>query len=264
MGLTEKQIDNSIIDIVNEEKNIFNRSVSVQDVNHIPENPPIENPTNWMRVKDVICIYTDLIGSTTLSATRRTTTIAKVYRLFTQTITNIFHKMESPYIDIKGDGVFALFNYDQVYRSFVSAVHVKTYIEEEFLPLVKTILTEEEKGIGAHIGIDQKTVLVRKMGLKMVGRTDRQNEVWAGKPVNMASKLASLSKNGELYVSDRYYNSISSDYARYCCTCSEKTSLWNEIALNDSKFDFEKAYILKSKWCSTHGKEYADILLGLD
>jgi len=264
MGLNANQISNSIIEIVNKEKSIFNQAISIQDVNHIPENPPIENPSHWMRVKDVICVYTDLIGSTKLSAIRRTTTTAKVYRLFTQTITNIFHSMEAPYIDIKGDGVFALFNFDQVYRAFVSAIHIKTFVEEEFLPLIKGILSEDESGIGAHLGIDQKTVLVRKIGLKMINRSDRQNEVWAGKPVNMASKLASLSKDGELYVSERYFSKISSDYARYCCKCSEKTFLWKEVELNDSKFDFEKAYILTSKWCNIHGKEYAEELLKLD
>ena len=40
----------------------------------------------------------------------------------------------------------------------------------------------------AGVGIDQGMLLVRQLGLKGTKR----NEVWAGKPVNMAAKLSSV------------------------------------------------------------------------
>jgi class 3 adenylate cyclase len=91
---------------------------------------------------------------------------------------------------VRGDGVFALFNSDQVYRALAAAITFTTFAREVFATEMKKLGYE---GIGAHIGIDQKPVLVRKIGLKRIDdRTDRQNEAWAGKPVNMAAKLASL------------------------------------------------------------------------
>ena len=55
----------------------------------------------------------------------------------------------------------------------------KTFVEE-FLPLAK----KHELRVDGHYGIDKKSVLVRTMGKRRVeGRTDRQNKIWAGKPV---------------------------------------------------------------------------------
>lgn len=264
MSIKNGQMPESIIQIIDDEKSIYNKKVSVTDYNSIQDDPPLQDATHWHKVKDVICVFVDMIGSTKLSATKRAETTAKIYRLFTQTAVRIFHEMQAPYIDIKGDGVFALFNSNQSYRAFVSAVHFKTFIEQEFHGLIESVVNDEEKDIGAHIGIDKKTILVRRFGLKMINRRDRQNEVWAGKTVNMAAKLAGLSKKGELIVSDRFYQSIKSEYARYCCSCHTKEHLWEEVTIDDPKFDFTSYYKLKSIWCSTHGEEYANYLLNLD
>jgi hypothetical protein len=116
--------------------------------------------------------------------------------------------------------------------------------------------------IGGHYGIDCKTVLVRKMGLKMVGgRTDRQNEVWAGKPVNMSAKLASRSTNNEIWVSDRFYKKLAGEKARMSCGCGSQTGaselLWRQEDVSlDGRFDFDKAMVLSSNWCPTHGKQF--------
>jgi hypothetical protein len=54
---------------------------------------------------------------------------------------------------------------------------------------------------------------------------------------------------------------ITDDKAQYCCSCNKRTLLWEYLLLEDSKFDFETAYILKSKWCEKHGLEYSTALL---
>jgi len=111
-------------------------------------------------------------------------------------------------------------------------------------------------------------VLVRKLGFKRYrGRTDRQNEVWAGKPVNMAAKLAGLSNDNELLVSDRFLKKIKHDLVRKSCGCpsGEKKELWTEKDLaEDNRFDFDTAYALHSNWCSIHGKKYCEDIIQLD
>lgn len=113
-------------------------------------------------------------------------------------------------------------------------------------------------------------MLVRRLGYKRYkDRTDRQNEVWAGKPVNMAAKLASLSTNNRLWVSDRYFKNLKDKKAIYSCGCGSRNGqmaeLWKEEDLtNDSKFDFGKAYSLGSNWCDEHGKLFCRDLLKLD
>lgn len=268
MNITETQVSKNILDVIEKELNLFQEKVSITDCNEIPNNSkiPIKQPNNlWLRIKDVTCVYVDMIGSTKLSASSRKETMAKIYRLFTETIIRIFNEFDAPYIDVKGDGVFALFNHNQVYRALASAVTIKTFVEEEFIPKIETITDENEKFIGAHIGIDRDTLLVRKFGLrKTEDRDDRQNEVWAGKTVNMAAKLSSRSNSGELLVSDRFYNQINHKLVRKCCRCTKESDLWKEEKISDSKFDFSTIYKLESKWCAIHGAEYCKKILELD
>ncbi|HML96679.1 MAG TPA: hypothetical protein PKC29_14750 [Thermodesulfobacteriota bacterium] len=85
----------------------------------------------------------------------------------------------------------------------------------------------------------------------------------------MAAKLAGMSEDNQLLVSDRYYKKLQSDLVRLSCGCGsengEKKLLWEEIDIaNDDKFDFDRAYSLKSSWCPTHGKEYCENILVLD
>ena len=178
---------------------------------------------------------------------------------------DLFHAFEAPYIDVRGYGVFALFNYDQVYRAFAAAVTFKTFADEIFVPRLQQSTGLE---LGPHIGIDQGVVLVHRIGLKRSGdRTDRQNEVWAGKPVNMSSKLAAQGNAGELLASDRYYCRINHKLACFSCGCpdDQKVDLWTPVDVKDDpKYDFETAYCLKSHWCEIHGEEYCNAILALD
>lgn len=261
------QVPSRFKEIMDDEVSIFKETPSITLRNSIPDTTaiPIENKTHWFRIPDVICVFVDMLGSTKLSAQKYDQTTARAYRLFTGTAVRLFSQFESPYIDLKGDGIFALFDSGQVHRALAAAVTFKTFAKEEFTPRVQK---QTDVMVGCHIGIDQKTVLVRKLGFKRYrGRTDRQNEVWAGRPVNMASKLASMSKDKELIVSDRFYSNIKSEKALKSCGCPSgtKTDLWSELDVDsDKKFDFSKVYLLTSCWCSTHGSEYCDEILKAD
>lgn len=226
---------------------------------------PLSNRLHWLKIPDVISVFVDMKGSTQLSAQKHERGTAGAYQLFTGTAVGLFHEFSAPYIDVRGDGVFALFNQDQVYLALAAAVTFKTFATTVFVPKLKEVTNIE---LGAHIGIDQETVLVRKIGLKRHNdRTDRQNEVWAGKPVNMSSKLAAMGGADELLVSDRYYKRISHERARKTCGCpnNRKVDLWTPIDVKDDpKFDFETAYRLGSCWCGEHGEEYCNAIMALD
>ena len=265
--ITENQMPTRFKNVIDEELRIFPQTVSVTERTKLPQTYeiPIENPTVWHKVRDVICVFADMKGSTKLSAITHDKSTASVYRLFTSTAVKLFHGFDAPYIDVKGDGVFALFNSNQAYRALCSAVTFTTFAKEEFVPKAKS---KTGIDVGYHIGIDQKTLLVRKLGLKMVNdRTDRQNEVWAGKTVNMAAKLASLA-DSTLLVSDRYYENLTDRKATHSCGCGGNGTpqpLWSPVDVTDNGlFDFNTAYNLGSVWCATHGKEYCEALLRLD
>lgn len=250
---------------------LFQEGQTVQVVNTIPTtaNIPIANQRHWLRIPDVICVFVDMANSTRLSAQTKDRTTAGAYQLFTGTAVRLFDAFDAPYIDVRGDGVFALFNSDQLHRALAAAISFKTFAREVFVPELKK---NGYEGLGAHIGVDQKTVLVRKIGLKRVeDRTDRQNEVWAGKPVNMASKLASLGEENQMLVSDRYFSRLKDERALYSCGCQggvytgQRTYLWKEVPVNDKPyFDFEKAWSCGSQWCKVHGAEFCEAILALD
>jgi class 3 adenylate cyclase len=271
MALAETQLPERFRAVCQEQIDIYNKGRTVQVRNSIPDTNdiPLDDKRHWLRIPDVICVFVDMTNSTGLSAATHDRKTAGAYQLFTDAAVRLFDKFDAPYIDVRGDGVFALFNSGQAYRALASAVSFRTFVAEEFTPRLKT---DTELELKSHVGIDRKTVLVKKLGMrKHGGRTDRQNEVWAGKPVNMAAKLASIGEPGHLLASERYYKTIPDDHARRSCGCregrttGEKTDLWTEVdVMEDARFDFDKAYRLTSCWCPTHGDQYCETLLGLD
>lgn len=265
--ISEKQMPERYCEVINKQIEIYEQGVSVTVRNKIPKTTdiPIENPRHWLRIPDVICVFVDMKGSTQFSAQERDRETAAAYQLFTGTAVRLFDAFEAPYIDVRGDGVIALFNQDQPYTAIAAAVTFKTFAFEEF---VERVAKKKDIQVGAHIGIDQNTVLVRKIGMKVFeDRSDRQNEVWAGTPVNMGSKLASLGDFNELIASERFFARITHELVRKSCGCPHgtKEDLWDEIDVSSNpQFDFSKAYRLRSNWCKTHGREYCEAILELD
>jgi len=261
------QIPSRFQTIIDRQVELYGQRRTFEIRNSIPpaNSIPLNNRLHWFRIPDVISVFVDMKGSTQLSAQKHERGTAGAYQLFTGTAVDLFHEFNAPYIDVRGDGVFALFNQDQIYLAFAAAITFKTFADDIFVPRLEEVTGVE---LGAHIGIDQKTVLVRRIGLKRHDdRTDRQNEVWAGKPVNMSSKLAAMGEAGELLVSDRYFKRITDERVRKSCGCpdNKKVDLWTPIDVTDDpKFDFDTAYCLKTCWCETHGEEYCNAIMALD
>lgn len=265
--INEDQLPDKFSKIIDEQVDIYEKGRTVQLRKKIPDTTeiPIENPKHWLKIPNVICVFVDMMGSTKLSASSHDKSTAGAYQLFTRTAVRLFNKFEAPYIDVRGDGVLAIFNQDQTYRAVSSTITFKTFSDYVFTPIMKSKTNLEIK---SHYGIDQSTVLVRKIGLKRHDeRSDRQNEVWAGKPVNMAAKLAGISNGNEILASDRFFDKLDDDLVLKSCGCpdDEKESLWSKKDLSeDKKFNFDTAYSNSSYWCKTHGEAYCEKILNLD
>ncbi len=263
--INNDQIPEKYRNIIDAQVAKFKENIFTNTVNTIPNTSDIttEQSNRWTKIPDVICVFVDMKNSTKFSASHHAGTTAKVYTLFTGTAVRLFHSFGASYIDIKGDGVFALFNSNQVHAALASAVTFKTFISEIFN---QKVTNKTRIDTGVHIGIDQATLIVSKIGLRQhQSRGDIHNEVWAGKAVNMASKLASLSENDEIYVSSRFFNNIKSPKALYSCECGEPQSLWSSVDLSDDdRFSFDKAHVLKSLWCKIHGSDYLEKIIEAD
>ncbi|MDT5267965.1 MAG: hypothetical protein QOH49_151 [Acidobacteriota bacterium] len=264
--LNSSQLPEQYLSVIEKQIAEFKDGVDVITVSEIPDTNSIPlDASRWLKIQDLICVFVDMKNSTKLSAVTHDRSTAKAYQFFTGTAVRLFDAFEAPYIDVRGDGVFGMFNRNQVYRALAAAVSFKTFATKVFAPTMKD---KTGLDLGAHIGVDQKTVLVRRLGLRRISqRTDRQNEVWAGKPVNMAAKLAAIGEADDLLVSCRYYDRITDEHARKSCGCPNgtKTDLWNSIDVSANPiFDFDTAWRLGSCWCHTHGAEFCNRLLTLD
>lgn len=270
--ITKNQLPDKYREIIDAEIDNYEKDRIIEEIEKIPDTAsiPIENTEQkWLKIKDVICVYVDMKNSTQISASSQDKSIAAAYQLFTATAIKLFRQFNAAYIDIKGDGVFALFNSNQPYTALASAITFKTFVHEVFVPKIKS---RTDVDTGSHIAIDQKTLLVRRLGLKAQdGRGEWQNEVWAGKTVNMAAKLASRSEHNQLLVSERYFKNIQ-DKANYRCGCNTIVIFreglhWEEydgMPFFNSPFDFEKAYKLDDNWCEIHGASSCEYFLSLD
>ncbi|MDQ1589593.1 MAG: hypothetical protein QOG71_220 [Pyrinomonadaceae bacterium] len=264
--INSSQLPEQYLSVIEKQTAEFKEGVDVISVDEIPDTNtiPLDAP-RWLKIQDLTCVFVDMKNSTQLSAITHDRSTAKAYQFFTGTAVRLFDTFEAPYIDVRGDGVFAMFNRNQVYRALAAAVSFKTFAAKVFAPTMKD---KTGLDLGAHIGIDQKTVLVRRLGLRRISqRTDRQNEVWAGKPVNMAAKLAAIGEADDLLVSSRFYERITDEHARQTCGCpyGTKKDLWKPVDVSANPiFDFDTAWRLGSCWCQTHGAEFCNTMLNLD
>lgn len=250
--------------------------IQITRVNEVPQ----EGPTNkgvWFQIPEVTAVFADLKASTELSASARPQTAAYAYTYFIRAMSVVLERFDAKYIDIQGDAIFGLFSGPS--SSFIAAacaITMKTVVERDVsIRFGKD--TDTDWKLTAGIGIDRGMLLVRRLGL----RGTKQNEVWAGKPVNVAAKLSSLADSDQVVVSERVfstYENASQLRQRaliWSCGCENgdlgegldiaighTTCLWErEPAPSDSGLDFEDIHRLGSKWCKTHGPEFCETIV---
>jgi class 3 adenylate cyclase len=249
----KKEIDR----VIKEDFMIESRS-SIPDWNTIP----LEGK-NWLQAESLACVYIDMVNSTKLHIDKQAKTAAKAYQLFVENMVQTLQDYDCEFIDIKGDGGFGIFvGANASIKALCAAVTFKTLCQELLATAIKDFK------ISAHIGIDEKHSLFKRIGL----RGDWHNVVWAGKPVNMAAKLSALAGAQQIAISNRVFEKITQPkfkkYACLSCGCTsegifgEPTSLWSEVDVSEEGyFDFESAYVCKSNWCKKHGNEYCQKLM---
>ncbi|OHB53836.1 MAG: hypothetical protein A2Y12_19235 [Planctomycetes bacterium GWF2_42_9] len=124
--IEKTQIPEQCLRIIEEEVKTFEDGTSITIKNNVPDTSeiPITNPKMWLKIPDVICVFVDMKGSTQLSASMHDHNTAGAYQLFTGTAVRLFHEFQAEYIDVKGDGIFGLFNKTQPYRSLASSNYI--------------------------------------------------------------------------------------------------------------------------------------------
>lgn len=141
---------------------------------HIPLSQTKLETNEWQQVGNVSCVFVDLENSTQI-AMGNIQRAMQIFSTYGDSLVRIFNFYEACYIDIQGDGGFALFDGR---NSSVNAYH--TAITANSLFNIKLDLS-------VRIGVDIGTIYVKKVGIR-----GENKEIWLGSPVNIASKLCNL------------------------------------------------------------------------
>ncbi len=247
-------------------------------IRRISEDAYLENPTWLGGDKEFVCLFIDLDNSSGMSFKHHPKVMAKIYDYFTQNIVDVLYSdpFRADYIDIKGDGAFVIFEGEQAeFKALAAALTFKTFFEKH----IRTKFQTDTDAFNCKIGIDKDKVLVKK-----IGRRGDNNEVWAGRVVNHAAKLASLSKRiystdtnitpataSLLMISDKVYLDLKkkSEYTHTSCGHDArgnpspiKAPNWNLVdCAQDDTINGSQAWYTSSLWCDQCGDRYmAEIL----
>ena len=243
----------------------------------IPSNFKLEND-EWAQVDDVVCVYFDLSSSTNILRDYGDEISVKIFDSYIKSATRIFKNFECSYLDIQGDGGFALFSGDKhIQRAMVSAITLKTLLSKSYSGNLNDLVKKIKSKInlssrsGVHIG----KILAKKSGIR------GENEIlWLGGLVSVASKICGLKReNAELFkgdlgekiksdilkISEDLYQEMlqlnCSDYLMKSCNCGEMTGLWEELEFEKNFYGVDKIYILETKWCKKCGDTFSKAIL---
>jgi class 3 adenylate cyclase len=249
--------------------------VDTIEVVEIDDIPPVGDMKleigKWYKLRNLVSLYVDMVGSTKFTNDKSEKASAKMYEMFTGSLVKIlkYSDYQAEYIDIKGDGGFALWKgkYASI-MAVLAAVTFKTYVEKQLKGYVKSQVADWN--ISSKMGIFKDTVLVKRIGERDTKDTQYNWAVWAGRPVNLSSKLSSIAENDKLLISEDVLNDISQkEFKKYLvrsCGCDgsgntrEPKDLWVEKTDSVMQFD-SKIFKLESKWCDVHGEEFINSII---
>lgn len=217
----------------------------------------------WMRMKDLVVVVADLKSSTGLGTGSNAASTASIYEAGTGGVVRVFDQFDANFIQIQGDGAFAIFWGERRYeRAMCAGITVKAN-SLDFAGQIEAKWPSKPK-TGFKVGVASGRVLVKRVGTPR--NPAQQEPVWAGKPVNYATKAAQCADRHELIVTGSVWDRIEkNDFLTLSCTCGDgpSDSIWQDIQIDKLPADDpeRQGRRLTSSWCSTHGEEYCNAVL---
>lgn len=221
----------------------------------------------WIKVPDVVAVVADLKNSTQLGTGKWAASTASIYQAATGGVVKTFDTFGANFIQIQGDGAFALFWGELRYeRAMCAGITIRTSSEDLVERLEAKWSTIGETGY--KVGVASGRVLVKRIGTPR--NPAQQEPMWAGKPVNYAVKAAQSTDRHEVIVTGSVWDRVSAnDYLAFSCGCgggsegNPSTTIWKDTTIDKlPESDPEReGRRLVSPWCSTHGAEFCSAVL---
>jgi class 3 adenylate cyclase len=238
--------------------------VEVEDVKVFPpEDQIFSEKRTWKRVKDVVAVVADLKNSTRLSFKRHPQTSARVYEAATGSCARMVEEFSPEFVDIQGDGLFALFHGEKAReRALCAGVTIKTFSERHLVPGINAMPGSMPDNVpdetGFKVGLASGVLAVKKVGVR-----GKSEPVWAGKPVNWAAKCAQAAEAHQLIATSTVYDAFSdNDYVTHSCGCRGfPAELWSDTKVEKLPEENADCKVLRSGWCEKHGAEFCRAIL---
>lgn len=228
------------------------------DVNELPIDQ-----RKWIRLDEVVAVVADLKASTHLGTGKRAESTASIYEAAIYPLVSIFDKFGADDVAIHGDGGFGVFwGNRRLERAIATGITIKTFSELLLEPKLESKWPDAPH-TGFKVGVAASRILVKRVGIE---RKERNEEVWAGKAVNYATKAAQSGDRRELVVPGSLWDVLeTNDYIAYSCSCGDGPSetIWEDVLIKGVPDDDDDRFgrKLTSKWCTVHGHEFCSAIL---
>ena len=172
---------------------------------------------------------------------------------------DVMDKLGTKYVEIQGDGGYALFDGDNsLVRAFLAC---ETYRTVFINKLAKDIKRKYALDIKIRSGLASGDVIVKRVGKRDDAKLEKNHEVWIEKVVNLSSKLTKEASPNELAVTEQEYHELSRyDEIKLSCGHSggsytgNRSLLWKKLDLNNLvDIGVKEVWILASTWCEKCG-----------
>lgn len=234
--------------------------VEIINIDHVPSpDEMFVEARKWLRMHDVVVVVVDLKNSTKLTWDEAAKSSARIYEAVTGNVVRTVKQFYPGFIDIQGDGMFAIFGGDDRYeRAMCAAITIKTFSEKGLLPAIEDHVEEKLRDTGLKVGMAAGMLAVKRVGKSR----DQSEPIWAGKQVNWASKCAGAADRNELIVTERVFKRFKdNEFIRYSCRCSAPRDLWADTQVTKLPEEAWNCKLLKSRWCDTCGEEFCQAVL---
>lgn len=218
----------------------------------------------WHRLEDAVAVVADLKSSTSFSYSQQPASTGAIMEVAVGGMTEIFDRFGVDYMQAQGDGGFGLFWGDDRYeRAMCAAITIQSFSKDQFVPAITT-KWPDLPATGFKVGVACGPILVKRVG--KARKSDRQDPVWVGRPVNYASKCAQQTVPNEMLITGSVWDWVSqNDYLAMSCECGNGPSrgIWKEKQISHLRVDDPEASgrFLTVGWCATHGVGFCEAVL---
>jgi class 3 adenylate cyclase/tetratricopeptide (TPR) repeat protein len=178
---------------------------ALQLPSHLAERIRTEHPAREGERRQVTVMFGDIAGFTAMSEKLDPEDVHEIVRRCFELITNEINRFDGNINQYGGDGMMALFGAPIAHEDAPRrAVHAALGIQRALRDHAATLERERGLKLQMRIGINTGTVVVGRIG------TDLHMEYTAiGDTINLASRLQSLARPGNVLISDSTHKSVS-------------------------------------------------------